>query len=219
MLIKIFKIIAGFLTVLSFNAYSAETLSNEDFLTVDQIKADFKKFQKPSLVKGEFEQNKTIKELGVSIKTSGVFEITQITAEQSLVLWEIRKPEKVKICLDGNKLVYEDLKLRKKMVLKASDISSADNPAISKLVELLKMNPEKIGDDFKIKKMNAKYVVFPKKDDKNFFISAEITLNRDKNITSMKLIESNEDTLEIKMKNISEKTIKINNSTQTACNS
>ncbi len=176
-------------------------------MSPEQIQSEFKKFQKPSRLTGHFEQVKTIKEIDVQIKTSGQFEIRRQSNHNVSLVWKIEKPDPMMVCIDDETVVFDNPRLKKKSTLKMSEISSQDSAGLTKLVQLIKMNPDLLASDFLVATDNKKYYISPK-DKKNYqFSNAEVELDPKKNVREILLNEVNGDELLIKFAQTKEATL------------
>ena len=166
---------------------------------------EFKKFDRPISLQAYFSQKKTIKELDITIETSGRFQILKKSQEQALVNWDFEKPEQIKICIDSTKIVYNNISLKKKSIFQASDMNQAQNPALAQLIDLIKLDSEKIYKKFDIKKNKNRIKASPKGENKKVFSAIEIEVDKNKNVTYAQITETTGDQLEIKFTQIVEK--------------
>lgn len=173
-------------------------------LNLEEIKKEFKKFEKPSLLSGHFEQQKKLKELDVEIKTSGKFRIKRLSAQKVALIWKIEKPDSMMVCIDEQTVVFDNPRLKKKTTLKMSEISQQDSSGLTKMVHLIKMNPETLEQDFIITGGPKKFTVVPKNKGDYQFAQAILELDAQKNLKQVVLHEVNEDSLHIQFTNTKE---------------
>ena len=166
-------------------------------MTSAEIRQELTPLQAFSLLKGHFEQIKTIKDLNVSIKTTGEYELSKDQSGQVMVRWKIQKPEPMNICIDVKQIVFDNLGLHKKTTLKLEEVSQQDSSGMTKLMSLIRLDPQEMNQNFNIDKKKSLLIVTPKELKANSFKKAEIELDHGKNLKSVNLVESNEDTLQI----------------------
>lgn len=183
-----------------------------EFLTPEMASSTFKKFTGPTLLTGSFQQIKIIKDIDVTLKTSGQFKIQKTTPENVTIFWQIEKPQPMKVCITPENIVMDNPLLKKKTTLKLGEISDQDGSGLSKLVHLLKLDPVEITSQFNIKLDNdskLKAIIYPKQKDSYSFVSAKLELDGNKNLKQINLLENNNDTLEIKFIKTKEKNFKV----------
>lgn len=177
------------------------------YLSAADIQKQFKKFKRPSVLTAQFDQVKSIKDLDVQIKTSGHLKIKKRSADDVAILWLIDKPESMKVCITEDQIIFDNTSLKKKTVLKLSEISNQDSSGLSKLIHLIKLDPDEIITNFNIEmkdKSSGHAVIYPKKANQYSFIKAEVDLDKNKNLKVIELVEANEDTLKINFTKIQE---------------
>ncbi len=73
-----------------------------------QLKQALNAYQKISTLKVDFNQTKTLKEMGVSLQSSGTFTLSRGSAASGpSVVWEVRKPSPLKVTLNSQEMVLE----------------------------------------------------------------------------------------------------------------
>ncbi|MBC7741432.1 MAG: outer membrane lipoprotein carrier protein LolA [Bdellovibrionaceae bacterium] len=186
-------------------------------LSPAQIQTEFKKFEKPSKLSGQFEQKKKIKELDVTIETSGLYEIKKFSSTQMNLIWKIQKPDPMTVCMSEEAVVIDNPRIKKKTTLKLSEISQQDSSGLTKLVNLIKMNPEMLAKDFTILKKDGHFLVTPNVDKGYQFSTADLQLDKQKNIQHLLLTEASGDTLEIFFKSAIETPLSISQARPVGC--
>lgn len=166
-------------------------------MTSDEIRQELTPIQAFSSLTGHFEQIKTIKDLNVSIKTTGEYQLSKDKSGQVMVRWKIQKPEPMNICIDGKQIIFDNISLHKKTKLKLEEVSQQDSSGMTKLMSLMRLDPQEMTQAFNIDKKKSLLVVTPKEVKTHSFQKAEVELDHKKNLKSVNLVESNDDTLQI----------------------
>lgn len=196
-------------------ALAAESL----YLQVDEIQHLFKSISKPTLISGQFVQSKLIKDLSVTLNTSGSYKIYKYSADDFKVIWNIQSPEKMNICIDSERFVFENLTAKKKNTLKLDELSQNDSSGLSKLIHLIKLNPKEISTHFNIQKLNLDLLIIPKQENQFSFLNAVVSLDKFKNLKQLKLNEKSGDQLEMKfLKTVENKNLSKVELTSKSCN-
>ncbi|MFZ3231631.1 MAG: outer-membrane lipoprotein carrier protein LolA [Pseudobdellovibrio sp.] len=217
MVSKSTKILIYLFAIVAINQNVLVLASEAEFLDAKTIQQNFKTFSKPSILSGQFEQTKTIKDLQVSIKTIGKFKIKKATQQHIEVLWQIQKPEQMNVCISEDQIIFDNILLKKRTTLKLSEISSQDSSGLSKLIHLIKLDPNEISTGFNIQIKDGKILVFPKVKNQYSFLHAELELDSNKNLKKIFLVEPSEDSLEVNFIKTQEKIMTTKDSNQKEC--
>mgnify|MGYP003387093472 CR=1 FL=1 len=177
---------------------STASAAESSYLQADEIHRLLKNISKPTLTTGQFEQSKYIKDLSVTLKTSGTYKIYKYNADDFKVIWNIQSPEKMNVCIDTERFVFENLATKKKNILKLDELSQNDSSGLSKLIHLIKLNPKEITTHFNIQKQTGDLLIIPKQENQFSFLNAVVSLDKLKNLKQMKLKEKSGDQLEMR---------------------
>lgn len=171
---------------------SAKTQS----LSPAELKNVFEKAQKKFKVSGDFTQKKFVTDIDVVLETSGQYEISK-TENDLQIIWKIKSPEAMDICITKERIISNQKKLKKKNVVNLKELSSDSTSGWVGLMQVMRMDPEQIAKDFAVTREGEKYIFIPKGKAQISFERAEITIDAKKNLKSVTLLEPSKDRLEI----------------------
>lgn len=171
--------------------------AQETSLSLAEVTKLLKSVSKATLTSGQFEQSKFLKDLSVTLQTSGDYQIYKYSKDEFKVIWNIKKPEKMKVCIDSQSFVFENLLTKKKNILKLDELSQKDSSGFSKLIHLIKLNPEEIFSNFTIQKKKESLLIIPRQENIFSFTQAFVTLDSLKNLKQIHLDEKSGDSLEM----------------------
>lgn len=196
MIRKYVFIVPVLLDALLLNSYAFA--SSDKYLLAGEIQTVLKSTNQPTLLRGNFEQTKFIKDLDVTITTSGTYEIFKDSNENFKIIWKIKVPEPMIICIDNTKFVIENNLTKKKNILKLEELSLKDSSGMSRLIHLIRLDPNYISNHFNIKKHKEDLLISPIQLDQFTFLNAIVNLDKSKNIEKITLNEKSGDRIEIK---------------------
>ncbi len=188
-----------FALFLPFAAYAATGVETPS-LSPEQILREFKHSEKPGFRSGQFRQRKNIKDLDVQIDSSGEFQIKTFGASKTSIYWNITKPDPLQICINDQGIVMNNPQSGKKSKYKLNELSQSQHAGLTKILQLVHLNPKKLTNDFNVAKSNdtseKSFSLIPKEKKNYDFTRTEITLDQKKDVSKVRIFEAGDDTLE-----------------------
>lgn len=166
-----------------------------------EIEKLFKRYQSDLHLQGSFKLERFIKELGLSLNSNGVFELSKGSADQLFIDWQIQKPERLHVCIEKDQVYYiipGQNKVDKKN-LKA--ISQNDLGVMTDLFSLMDFNPQTIEQKYNLTQ-EKNILILKNKTSQSLDEKTQITISTDGLVKTVKLYEANQDYTQIEFEKI-----------------
>ena len=166
-------------------------------VTRDQLKAGLRAYDSISKLEASFEQTKTIKEIGVVIKSEGRLTLSR----PGKVVWEVTRPSPVKVILDEKEIRMESGS--------GSDASTSVFPVggaasdevggkMAEVLAWLRLDADRLYDDYAVTSVGPNRFRFtPKESAHSLFGELNLTVGKDGDVAHLAIREKSGDLLEI----------------------
>ena len=174
------------------------TYTESSEMTFEQLKTELVVYQNDHSISGLFTQNKWIKELKLNLKSEGSFRVIQQKNKPAFIVWNILKPDILNVCISGSELYIKTMNMNKSEIIQQnlSDIEASDPTGMAKLHALIVIDPETIYKKFKVSK-SKNTLILKNKDLKDGLGQIKLTLNNQKIIQTVEVVEVGDDKLTI----------------------
>jgi hypothetical protein len=156
-----------------------------------------KKYQKDLFISGQVKQEKWIKDLEITLKSTGVFEIAQLEKTGLLVDWQILKPEPLHICIEDQKIYIKDNQQKNPIEQDLGQMNSQGQGSMVTLKALMASDTTLLFKEFP--SVTKTFETLTLKNDK---LTVDIKMDESKYIKEIRFAESNGDVLKIEFFNI-----------------
>lgn len=163
-------------------------------LNKEEMGSLLKKYQFVGAISGQFEQSKKIKELDITLKSSGIFKVTRDQSTE-LVEWKINKPEEFRICIDSQALYLKDKNMKQPLRHPMDQANTNDPTGFSKLQYIFKNDIESLSKEFAMKK-NGNEIILSGKN------TMALTLDKQGFVQRVKITEAQGDESTILFKKV-----------------
>jgi hypothetical protein len=198
---------AGVLLNLLFLSHQSQAGSAKDAASHKQEDANPLKLKNFEDLKGRFFQVKTLKELGVEIKSEGNFQVSRKSEKDRIFHWNVEKPKPSKVCIDAKGIALESNGSVKKISF--SEMGPDSGEQMSSLLKLISLDPSQLPQDFKIEAIGPDFLLTPLKPETVFFQTALVHVDAKGLVDHLVLKEKSQDELKVQFKNLSTEKFKL----------
>jgi hypothetical protein len=200
------------LTAGIFYTYELFAVNANNFaLTLPHLISELKRVPPFEVLEGQFKQQKKILEFDLALSSEGTFQILQnLKSDQFALYWKIEKPEATEICIDTLNIVMKQMNSKGQKQTKTIKIEDlgASSQSIIFLMQILKMDPKNIHQNFAVSKIGQSEFIFtPREIAKSFFLQARIKFNKTGLVEKTEILEKNKDEMNIEFINLKTKKI------------
>lgn len=181
------------LSSLSSRADQAQTLK-----ALEPLK---KHYSNDLYLSGKFIQENYLSDLGVTLDSSGEFQLYKMNKNEAIIDWHIKSPEDLHVCLFNQTAFIKDIGSSKITEYTLSDAGGKNQNKVSKLLSFLNMDTTIIAESFDAELKGQKITLSPKPDEKDV---KKIVIQFDKNqiINQVEFTEPNNNVLTVKYRDV-----------------
>jgi outer membrane lipoprotein-sorting protein len=166
-------------------------------VTRDQLKAGLLAYASISKLEATFNQTKTIKEIGVVIKSEGRMTLSR----PGKVTWEVTRPSRVKVVLDEKEVRIESgssSDANAQVFPVGGAVSDEVGGKMAEVLAWLRLDADRLYDDYSVTSVGPNQFCFtPKERLKSLFGELKLTLGKEGVVRRLEIKEKSGDLLEI----------------------